>query len=349
MGYQIQKADLDKDGESIIEFWKQNFPTWPVQKFQWFYRENIYGPADCWLIKETGSGAVVGSMAVFPRRVHCDGKPLLAGITGDLGVDNRHRILGPALQLQKAVAESCRNGKYAFLYGYPNNRSEPVQKRGGFQIVGNSVRLARGMRTERYLARLIRVPLVPGIVGTVANWGFRIFARESLLRLNPDYRPELLQRTDERFNRLWKDASKNFRLVGERNHAFLTWRFVKCPFREYRIFTLCREKDSSLAGYVIYYLHENVVHISDILAETPRRLQEALLPAFLRFVRKGKYDSVSVLFFGGKEMPDSLGRFYFKRREDNRNIVALPGGGKELDQAVFDPVNWYFLEADNDG
>ena len=108
-----------------------------------------------------------------------------------------------------------------------------------------------------------------------------------------------------------------------------------------------QEKDSSLAGYVIYYLRQNVVHISDILAETPRRVQEVLLPAFLRFVRKGKYDSVSVLFFGGKEMLDSLGQFHFKRREDKRNIVAL--AEKELDQAVFDPLNWYFLGADNDG
>ncbi len=349
MAYQIQKADLDNDGEVIIDFWKRNFPIWPVQKFQWFYRENIYGLADCWLLKKTGSGDIVGAQAVFPRLVYCNGKPFLAGIIGDLGVDERHRTLGPALQLQKAAAESCRKGKYAFLYGYPNERSEPVAKRAGFQVVGNSVRVARVIRSEKYLSRVIRAPLLPWIARKVIDLGVGALARESRIRVERDCQPVLLERTDKRFDELFEKSRKHYGVIGERGHAFLTWRFTNCPFRQYQIFSLKRGSDGSLAGYIIFYQQDGVVHLSDMLAETPQLLDKAILPAFLRFVRKGECDSVSVEFMSPNYLLDCLSQFHFRIRAGNRNIVAFSEQKGEVTQQLFEPENWYFLAADNDG
>ncbi len=349
MAYQIQKADLDNDGEFIVDFWKRNFPTWPVQKFQWLYRENIYGPADCWLLKETGSRNIVGAQAVFPRLVYCSGKPFLAGTIGDLGVDERHRTLGPALQLQKAAAESCRNGKYAFLYGYPNERSEPVAKRAGFQVVGNSDRMARVFNSGPYLARVIRIPLLPWVAGKIADQAIGILARENRIRTYSEYRSVLLDHTDESFDELWEKARNNYRLIGARNHEFLSWRFVNCPLRKYQIFSLQRISNNSLAGYVVYYQQDGVVQVSDMLGETSNLFAETVLPAFLRFISREECDSASVEFMSPKYLLDCLSSFHFKVRSGNRNIVAFSEQKGEVNQQIFKPENWHFMAADNDG
>ena len=56
----------------------------------------------------------------------------LTRITGDFGIDKQYRTVGPALKMQKAGIAGCEDGRLDVLYGYPNEKSEPVQRRAGF-------------------------------------------------------------------------------------------------------------------------------------------------------------------------------------------------------------------------
>ena len=65
----IIRSSLQEDKSNIINFWKTNFPKWPEGKFSWFYEQNPAGNAACWIIKDLKTDTVIGSTAIFPRKM----------------------------------------------------------------------------------------------------------------------------------------------------------------------------------------------------------------------------------------------------------------------------------------
>jgi len=131
----------------LVDFWQNIFPSWLGKNYTWFYLANPYGLAGGWVVKESKADKVIGSTAVFPREVFVNGKCLLAGIRGDFGVDPNYRSLGAALQLKKAEVGACSEKQFDFLYGYRNKKSEPVQRRAGFVVVGSTCRMVEVLKS----------------------------------------------------------------------------------------------------------------------------------------------------------------------------------------------------------
>ena len=348
MAYKVIKADLIQHAEKIINFWRDNFSAWPVEKFDWYYKNNIYGTADCWLVLDTDTDKVLGATAIFPRQYFCNGKNILCGIAGDFAVDKQHRTLGAALALQKALVNFSRNGKYDFVYGYPNDRSRPVQKRAGFQVVGATSRLVRIFKIKPYAARYISTKSILYILDKIAGVGLSLFARESYHRLAYCYEEELLETADCRFDALFEKAKSNFNLIGVRTSDFLNWRFAECPYQKYLFYTVFSKNDKALLGYVIYYQHELCFSIADIFYETNVILETVLLPSFMRYIKRIGCDHVSVLFFGRDDLLSILKKYQFIKRESDRYILALPISVENIDTITCNQHEWFFFEADND-
>ncbi|MHA1279575.1 MAG: GNAT family N-acetyltransferase [Candidatus Helarchaeota archaeon] len=348
MGFIVEKADLMEDQKRIVEFWIQNFPTWPEGKYVWFYQNNVAGPADCWVVREENSDSVIGTTAIFPRKFCINGKEYLAGITGDFGVDKQHRILGPALKLQREVVQSCENGKYHFLYGFPNTRSEPVQRRAGFVQLGSAVRLVKVTHSFRYLKRLLKIGIVAKALSLLFDIILHILSRETRYQLSHEIRGNILSEFDHRFDELWKSASSNFSLIGERNQKFLTWRFQNCPYQNYQIFVLENKSNGKLIGYVVFVEENDNLIIIDCLARDVNKAFRDLIAAFLKQVRKTKADNVSIVYLGNDFLINLLKEFGFSERADKRNIVVYVHKDSPIAELVKDPNVWYFLAADND-
>lgn len=349
MRYTVTKANLAGDAPAIVGFWKANFPEWPESKYSWFYQGNVCGPASCWTIRDNVDGGVVGSTGVFPRQFLIDGLPRAAGITGGFGVDGKHRVLGPAMMLQRSTVAACDEGLFEFLYGSPNKRSEPVQLRAGYSVVGRERRLVRVLRAEEYLSRHIDMPLVSGLLGATANAALRVHAMYAFRRARSQaYVLEVVSRFDERFDRLWQRSCHQFRIAGERSSRFLNWRFADCPFVDFRTVALVHRKSGDVTGYITYYLDNNVAHIADLWACDVTDIMERLLAAFLREQLSQGRKAVSVLYFGSQRVMDKLRAFGFTEREEGRKVVAYARPDSPLASVLSNPDNWHFTEADND-
>ena len=348
MSYSVEKADILKDKDRILKFWETNFPTWPSARIGWLYEKNIYGRAECWTIRNENANQALGAAAVFPRRFWLKGRYVMAGITGDFAVDKGHRVVGPALQLQRAVIGSCKKGKYEFLYGFPNSRSEPIQKRAGFQKVGSAARLVKVLKVDDHLARIVNRPLLLSLLSPITNMFLRIVAKETRFIISKRYSGEVISEIDSRFDDLWKKARNNFSIMGERTSEFLKWKFSHCPYRNHGIFILRRRDNHEVLGYVIYYINDSHVHIADFLFCDDCDTFDNLFSAFLKYLRKKKYHSVSVIYFGSREIEKKLKTFNFSKRDDARSIIFYlkPESHNGCDMSEKD--NWFFLEADND-
>lgn len=348
MSYSIFKADLLKDKQSIINFWKSNFPTWAEEKYDWFYQSNPNGPAVCWLIKDSTQNKVVGCTVIFPRKYLNKNKFLRAGITGDFGVDKNHRILGPAIKLQKSVIASCDEDDFYFLYGYPNRNSEPVQKRAGFQAVGSSIRLVKPLLLQRYVSGHVKSAFLSKIFSKVIDNALKFISRETYLLNNKKYQFSQLPVIDERFDALWRETSTDYTLIGERTSEFLNWRFINCPHRKYRIVALEEKNSKKILGYIIYYQKGNTINIADIFTVKSKKVLENLLSNFITFLRKEKVETIEISYFGNKQIIKVLKSFRFSERDYTRKIVLYINPKLSSVPGILDENNWYFTEADND-
>lgn len=343
MSYSVRKIELESGRDDVLGFWRENFPTWPSKKYNWLYEQNVFGRAGCWtLLKEN---RVVGSAAVFPRDFIFRGRRLRGGITGDVGVDRRDRMMGPALQLLREIVD---NSSYDFIYGLPNRYAEPIHLRAGFRMLGTTVRMVRVLRADQYLAQRIRYAPAARILAAAGN--VLLDARRGRQRVDlAPYRIDLPVRFDDRFDALWhRAATAGTKLLGIRNRDFLNRRFVRCPYIDYHIVAVTRRSNHSVVGYVVYRIVDRVVHVSDCLAEDMTTHFDILLSAFVDHVRMLGFQAISMQFLGDDELIERLKEHGFSMRRDRRTVVVYAKPSADPAEDLLDRVRWYFWEADND-
>ena len=345
MSYKIEKVELAKIKQQLIDFRRKNFPDWPVEKFYWFYESNISGMTSCWVIRASDNDDIIGSAAVFSRKVWFHNKVLIAGITGDFGVAKMHRSLGPALLLQKSAIASCDSHNYDFLYGYSNILSVPVQKRAGFQNLGSAIRLVKLLRSYNYIKRYVRSHILAKIIACPIDIMLKLVSKETYSIPDKNLKTEIIKTFDDRFDDLWNKVAKSFVLIGERTSEYLKWRFFNSPIKEYKIFILTTKDE--LLGYVVFYISNNGVKIADFLNIDDNAF-DVLLTMFLRFVRKNGYQTITIIYFGNEKFIDKCSKFSFMKRTNETNITVYLNPKNVLADVILEPNNWYFFEADND-
>jgi len=342
MSYELSKADLETDSERILQFWHDNSPDWHKERYEWFYKNNIFGKAIVWLITHTESRAVVGTTAIFPRDFVCNGKSLKAAITGDFAVDSNHRILGPAIKLQKAtIAET----DFSFVYGTPNGKSVLVQKRSGYRQTGDIRRYVKVLKLNSYIQRKVPSKILVSLISPILNAGFHFFQNSgSLDKRRFDF--DLDDVIDDRMDRLWERAVKQYDhlFLGKRDSLFLKWRIEKCPYIDFKVFTLTDKKSNELTGYVIYYLGYGAVQLVDCFAVDMDQSYRTLLNAFIYAMRKEGNDSISLAYCGNDKIIQHL---------KSANFIPKPGVGSAVgytayDFDIYDKEKWYFFDIDND-
>ena len=348
MGYSIDQIEPDKCKTDILNLRRENFPGWQDKKYTWFYQDNPCGPALCWLARSDKDNSVVGSTAVFPRRFLVKDKSQIGGITGDFGVSKKHRILGPAVMLQKAGILTCKENNLDFLYGYPNKGAELVQKRVGYKIIGHPVRLVKILTSRKYIDKNVKAGFISTVTSNVVDLVLRVFSKETFYHRNREFMVEEPASFDRRFDDLWKKNSITLPIIGERTEMFLKWRFTDCPFRDYKIFTLSRKSTKDILGYIVYYVSENRLYIADILTDSNTGIFNSLVSEFLLFHRNRGLEAMSFFFFGNKSFIQRFRKFGFFERIDSTCIAVYADPGNEMSACLINKDNWYFTEADND-
>jgi len=349
MKYKILRGDLQKDREDFIEFWRVNFPNWPKSKYKWFYEENMYGPAAYWIARDADDNdRFVGTTVLFPKRIKIDGNEEMIAIAGDFGVEKKHRGQGSAAEVTLESFKFIDEAGLAFIYATPNVVSEKVATRQGFRVVGRSVRMVRVLRSRDYVKKALKIgPLAAG-VSRLVDFFMRLRSKESAFKSADKYEFEVLDDFDDRFDELWKTASQNFPMLGERTREFLHWRFALCPFKDFRTFVVTSRKSGALEGYIVYRLEDGNLIISDLLVSNTGEAIDALLTEFLLYLRSLDIDTVTFFYLGNKEIIKAFSRFGFSTRADNRSVIVYIKDDSPYFSRAMDENNWHFLEADND-
>lgn len=350
MRYAIDHASPGEARADLLRSLRESFPGLPPERFDWIYRRNPAGEAYVWTARVAEQDTVVGSTAVFPRRVAVGSAYHTAGIAGDYAVSPSHRGFGPALALQQRAVATVKEGRLDLVYGLPNPLSAPLLRRAGYRSIGDVVQLTRVLRSRRVLERHVPSRLLARMVAPVVDVGLRVMAGAQRRTGHPRHAFESadIPTFDRRFDRLWQMARPRHPMIGDRSAAFLRWRFSESPHARYRIFGLLEAPRGELAGYVVYHRVERRTFIDDLLCRDLGDTLDTLIRRFALHQLDDGASAISISFFGRAALIEALRRQRFAVRAAQDPVMIYVADGSPLAEVARSPENWWLLPADND-
>ncbi len=314
MDYTIYRVSSEKDKRDLLKFWSENRGRDLDEKYEWIYENNPAGKAIVSLITDNEQNELVGCSVVFPKQVSIQGENINAGVVGDVLVHRKHRVLVPALKLVKALASIVQERELDLLYGFPNDKAAPVMKRAGFRCLGPTIRMAKVTTTSGLLQKLRFGKSFAAAFSPLLDFAVKLCAFETWYRFRGGFTCEEVCKFDERFDELWRKSRSRLEIAGERTSQFLTWRFLKSPKGEHKIFIIS-DSHAEVKGYFVYRMDEDTVIIRDFILPEDKKAIHVFMTHFLRHVRKVRPKSVAVNFLKNEEMLRLFKRFGFVRRK----------------------------------
>ena len=196
-------------------------------------------------------GIPVGHYAVLPVRAWLDGHEVLAGQGVNAMTRRDHEGCGIFARLVSLADEACQQQRMCLLYAIPGPQAAPWFRTvlGYRQVAPISlwlrpVRLGGvlqpGVGRSGVLPWLVR-GLDVGLVPLLRQWRTRCNSDRLEIRPLDGIGPEV--------DALWERGRGAYRFALARSSSHLSWRFLLCPTRHYRIWgAYAREK---LCAYLI--------------------------------------------------------------------------------------------------
>lgn len=349
MGYTVYQADLEKDKNSILKFWRENHQRSLEEKYQWIYEENPAGKAKVWMLKHDKSEECVGMTALFSRNFSVKGKGLVAGIAGDFLVNKHHRTMGPAIMLQRNVIVAVDNGHVDFVYGFPNKKAEPIMKRVGYRRIGTLRRFVKIIKSAHQLRKRGFNELWVKILSPLLDIVLILTSIETWYRWRSGFVCEEVNDLDGRFDRMWVNAKSQFTIAGDRTADYLKWKFLDDPDDLNRVYAIFNSDKSCVKGYIVYCFHDNGVEIRDFVFPEDKKATLVLMGSFLRNVRSFAQDSVVVNCLDNSHMIKAMKRFGFMKGKSGRSVYLYCTEDVWNDLPLLrSPDNWMLMKSDED-
>jgi len=350
MAYSISQADIDidKDKEILTELWRRNFGRVPEGRFKWIYENNPSGYPTCFLVQHSETGSVVGSFSLFPRTIFIHGKSVQALISGDLVVDQKHRVIGLAIKMIKSAISMCDRNASGVLLGVPNEKSYGVSLKAGSEILGDVCEMTQVLRTFSYIRKHIHFPFIARVLSSLLDLKFRVLARGLFRARKDNYAIEIGSGFNEEFDELWEKLLEKYSFVGERSSRFLEWRFNQSPYNKYKVFTLASSRNRVLLGYVIFCANGEKVTIADIGFDGTENSFTELLSSFSLHQREQGAESISLSISGHAKLINLLEDMGYSLRSRKKKVLIYAPAKLKAALKSIKTARWFLTYADND-
>jgi hypothetical protein len=279
MTVKIRPGDLEADRETAVTLLARHVnPGYSGRRFDWLYRENPAGLGRLWIAVDSSTGDPIGSAGAFPRRMCVQGRSITAWVLGDLCIDEQHRSLGPAVQLQRTCLEEIGSAGGSFWYDFPSRSMEAVYRRLGMTAPqGRLVRLARPLRLGSKLRQRLGVSPLSRGVGAAVDLALACAARPRRLSRSLSIAPHEGAYHEE-FSALAGLVNAHYGLCSERSAGYLNWRYHDNPIQPHE--ALCVRRGGVLLAYVVLAYEEgDTATVVDLFGIPDVSLLRALLRA----------------------------------------------------------------------
>jgi len=344
------EAFTDALRDEILGIWRENLLIQEPGRFEWFYRENPYGPAHTWGVRDPRDGRLIGLASLYPRMIQVNGQPARIASAIDISVVKGHRVFGPAVDLARHVAGCSREAGYTMVLAAPNRPALGVFRLARYHLLGEQKNWVKPVKARHLVKRIVRNRLAAAIAGGLLDWWLDWADRFRLLRFElSGMSVRETRECDGRFDLLWQEARSASPISVIKDQAYLQWRYVRCRTMEHTFFCLHDDRGQLRAFLVYTLLENNVAVVTDMVAATPA-LRAPLLLKFARHLRSRNASHISMGYFGERNFARLLKRIGFVPRNTVRHcLVHLDDQVPEaVGERVLQPDQWSLFEGDLD-
>ena len=339
----IRTADPVSDRALLMDLLSRNLsPDAGGRRFEWLYLENPHGPARVWVATDQGTGRGLGAAAAFPRRLLVRESVRLGYVLGDFCIDQHHRSLGLALQLQRACLEQIGSTPLLLAYDFPSERMMAIYRRMQVPPAGQLVRWAKPLRTNRKIGNLVRSQALAGLLAVPFNellkWmdfasfpnsGWTIVYHEGSCK--------------EEFTHLAHSVGSRYGSCVERSAEYLNWRYLRHPVVHHEI--LSARHDRELRGYVVFSHTDEDAKIVDLFGFSDTRMWTALVAQVVALLRDRGVVTLSIPALASSPWTGLLKGWGFHPREVTPIVVYGPGEMSALDENT---SSWFLMDGDRE-
>jgi GNAT superfamily N-acetyltransferase len=240
------------DVPRILELRRVAFPEDELDKldpafWKWEFQDGPAGPAVIHVGEVEGDFAA--HVAVIPARWRIAGRDTTVSISVDVMTHPRHRRKKIfATLLRNTLLAAGRRG-IPFTYVFVIREASRQGALGiGFEELMTVPVVAKPISFRRVLARWLRHDTLCLLAAGLAQPLYRLYCLASgRPRADRWVTVRETREFDERFTRFFDQASAPHEIVQIRDAAYLTWRYLRNPFRSYRL--LVAERHGELVGF----------------------------------------------------------------------------------------------------
>jgi GNAT acetyltransferase-like protein len=321
MSITIRRAVLDADGDRMVKLFAAHLNAeYDQARFDWLYRDNPDGPGRAWLAVDSETGDLIGTAAAIPRRVVVGGREQLAFALSDFCVVPTFRVLGPALQLQRACLEPVAQGDASFGYDFPAPGMTAIYRRLGMHPFGNICRFARLLRSSRRIRALgFPSPIAAGLSG-VADF--------LLVLTGPGRRRGDIEVVSHHggcgaeFSSLDRHWNNEPAVIVRRSAEYLNWRFLANPFQHHEVFTA--RSGGALLAYAVVASHPETPIVVDFFGSRDRKVIEALITGVTAQLRARGAITLSITLLERHPWAGLVRGLGFRPRESSPVVLYAP-------------------------
>jgi len=338
----IRTADLIADQTILTDLLSHNLsPDAGGRRFEWLYLENPHGLARAWLATEQGTRRGLGAAAAFPRRLLVGESVRLGYVLGDFCIDQHHRTLGLALQLQRVCLEQILSAPLSMAYDFPSDRMMAIYRRMQVAPAGQLVRWAKPLRANRNMRKLLKSSALAGFLAAPVN---QLLKWKDFLSLSSGpWRIENLGGIcQEEFTHLAHSIGSRYGSCVERSAEYLNWRYVRHPLVHYEF--LAARRGGELRGYVVFSHTGDDAKIVDLFGFSDTSMWTALISRVVALLRDRDVATLSIPALAPGPWTGLLKGWGFHPREVAPIVVCAPGGTG----SARNTSSWFLMDGDRE-
>lgn len=306
----------------------------PRAVYDWWYRQNPHGAARCWTVFERISGQLISASVRWPWQMASRNAPLSGCLSGDQVVRREWQRQG-VNAIRRAVTNSD-----AWMHGlvrlsWPNHRSRAARRKYELSEVSGCLRHAAFWLDAQAALRLGGwTASVISAGGRAANAVLRVQSRWAL-RGHTAISVEAVRRFDATYDDLGTRCPGTAHYWCPHDAAFLNWRYIDHPVRQYTAFAAVGAADP--LGYGVLSLGGDSAMLMELVApQHSPGIARALLARALAIAREAgckRVECIAPLRWPHWQLVHRAG--FVDRASE---IFALILGGRE--PGIADLDNW---------
>lgn len=343
MAYSIRLFDKKKDKEGLIAIWQHGLNQPSLQRYEWLYEYHAIERMNTWLLFHDQEKEPVGCASLLAREFYVNKGKIKVGINCDMIIKQKHRTLGPAIILLKAILEDYQKLGYNLLLAIPNRMSQPVFKRVGYSKIGNVERWSKILYSEIKLKRKVKSIFLRKIAGSIIDYILKLMSAELFVLVLRQKIVNKLKEKNEVLAQFEVNSALENIISAVRTPEYLKWRHFSFK-KDANVFSL--HDKNSLFGYIVYYFDDKEVIVLEVYLNKYLSNYLVLLALFIRKMRLLKAESISISYFGDKQMQKIFRKLGFMPRD--RREVFMHVSSINYEDLFLSKQGWSLFESDLD-